>query len=85
MPVIALCRTVLLALSSLYFPDGSYLFTWLLLFAILALGWLFLSQENDFRLWLRAAILSVAAVPGIVLLIPAMILLLPLATRFDAQ
>lgn len=76
---------VLLVLSSLYFPGGSYLFTWPLLFGVLALGWLFYSKEQTSRPWLRAAVLSVAAAPGIVLLIPAMILLLPLATRFDVQ
>jgi hypothetical protein len=69
--------TILLVLSSLFFPGGSYLFTWPLLFSLLALGWLFLAKEPAARPWLRAAILSVAAVPGVVLLVPWM-------NRFDA-
>lgn len=80
-----LCWAVLLVLASLSFPGGSYLFTWPLLFAVLVLGWLFLINEPEAHLGPRAAALAVAAVPGIVLLIPAMILLLPLATRFDVE
>jgi hypothetical protein len=76
---------VLMVLSSLFFPGGSYLFTWPLLFSVLALGWLFLTKEPKARPWLRAAVLSVASVPGIVLLTEAMIFLLPLATRFDVD
>jgi hypothetical protein len=75
---------VLLVLSSLFFPGGSYLFTWPLLFSVLALGWLFFTKEPDARPWLRAAILSVAAVPGIVLLTSALLLLVPWMNRFDA-
>jgi hypothetical protein len=74
---------VLMVLSSLFFPGGSYLFTWPLLFSVLALGWLFFTKEPAARPWLRAAVLSMAAVPGIFLLTSAIIFLLPLATRFD--
>ena len=76
---------VLMVLSSLFFPGGSYLFTWPLLASVLALGWLFWTKEPAARPWLRAGVLSVASVPGIVLLTAAMIFLLPLATRFDVE
>jgi hypothetical protein len=78
------CWAVLLVLSSLFFPGGGYLFTWPLLFSGLALGWLFFTKEPAARPWLRAAILSVAAVPGIVLLTSALLLLVPWMNRFDA-
>ena len=76
---------VLMLLSSMCFPGGSHLFAWPLLFSVLALGWLFFTKEPATRPWLRAGVLSVASVPGIVLLTSAIILLLPLATRFDVQ
>jgi hypothetical protein len=76
---------VLMVLSRLFFPGGSYLFTWPLLFSVLALGWLFLTKGPAAHPLRRAAVLSVAAVPGIVLLTSAIIFLLPLATRFDVE
>jgi MFS family permease len=76
---------VLMVLSSLFFPGGSYLFTWPLLASVLALGWLFITKEPVAHPWLRAGVLSVASVPGIVLLTSAIIFLLPLATRFDVE
>jgi hypothetical protein len=72
---------VLMVLSSLFFPGGSYLFTWPLLFSVLALGWLFLTKEPAAHPWLSAG----DSVSGIVLLTEAMIFLLPLATRFDVE
>ncbi|SRR6266568_2937576 len=62
---------ILLVGSSLFYPAGSFLFTWPLLFSVLALGWLFFMKEPAARPWLRTAILAVAAAPGIVLLPPA--------------
>jgi hypothetical protein len=76
---------VLMVLSSMFFPGGSYLFAWPLMFSLLALGWLFLTKEPAARPWMRAGVLSMASVPGIVLLTSAMIYLLPLATRFDVD
>jgi hypothetical protein len=76
---------VLMVLSSLFFPGGSYLFTWPLLFSVLALGWMFFIKEPAARPWLHAGVLSVASVPGILLLTEALIFLLPLATRFDVE
>src|SRR5207245_10660112 len=72
------CWAILMALCSLSFPGGSYLFTWPLLFSVLAPGWLFFAKEPISRPWLLAAILSVAAVPGIVLLPPMINYLMPL-------
>jgi hypothetical protein len=76
---------LLMILSSIFFPGGSYLFTWPLLFCLLALGWLFLAKEPKAHPWLRAGALAVASVPGILLLTEAIIFLLPLATRFDVE
>lgn len=71
---------IVLVLLSLVFPGGflggSYLFTWPLLFSELALGGLFLLKEPAARPWLRAAILSVAVVPAIVVLLPPIMLFL---------
>ncbi len=75
---------ILLVLSSMLFPGGSYLFTWPLLCSVLALGWLFLTKEPATRPWLRPAILGLAAVPGTVLLTSALLLLVPWMNRFDA-
>jgi hypothetical protein len=80
---VLVCWAVLMLSSSLFFPGGSYLFTWPLLASVLALGWLFLTKEPEAHPWLLAAVLAVASIPGIVLLTEAMIFLLPLATRFD--
>lgn len=77
--------TILSVLSSLFFPGGSYLFTWPLLFAVLVLGWMLLTTRHPSHPWLRAPVLSLAMVPGIVLLIAAILFLLPLAIRLDAE
>jgi hypothetical protein len=66
--------------SSLFYPTGSFLFTWPLLASGLALGWLFFMKAPAAHPWLRAAMLAVAAVPGIVLLTSLVIYLVPLAT-----
>jgi hypothetical protein len=79
------CWAILLVLSSLYYPTGSFLFTWPLLASELALDWLFLMKEPAAHPWRRAAMLAVAAVPGIVLLTPLVIYLVPLATYIGVQ
>lgn len=76
---------ILLVLSSLFYPTGSFLFIWPLLFSALTLGWLFFTKEPAARSWLRAAILAVAAVPGIVLLTPLVIYLEPLVSYMGVQ
>ena len=53
---------VLMVLSSLYFPGGSYLFTWPLLASVLALGWMFFTKDPAARPWLRAVVLSYQSV-----------------------
>jgi hypothetical protein len=71
---------IVLVLLSLFFPGGflggSYLFTWPLLASALALGGLFLLKEPAAHPWLRAAILSVAMVPAVVVLLPPLLLFL---------
>jgi hypothetical protein len=74
---------VLLLVSSLFLPGGSYLFTLPLLFGALSLGWLFFTREPTSRPWLRAVILSVAAVPGVALLPPMINYLMPLVSYLE--
>ena len=76
---------VLLGVSSLYYPTGSFLFTWPLLFSTLALGWLFFMRDSAAHSWLRATVLAIASVPGIVLLTPLVIYLVPLMSYIEAQ
>ena len=76
---------VLLGVSSLYYPTGSFLFTWPLLFSTLALGWLFFTRDSAAHPWLRATVLAIASVPGIVLLTPLVIYLVPLMSYIEAQ
>ncbi len=56
---------ILMILASLYFPGASYLFTWPLLFAILALAFFFARGERAGGKSL--VVFSVCAIPGIVM------------------
>ena len=76
---------VLLGVSSLFYPTGSFLFTWPLLLGTLALGWLFFTRDSAAHPWLRATVLAIASVPGIVLLTPLVIYLVPLMSYIEAQ
>ncbi|MGZ3623324.1 MAG: M28 family peptidase [Ktedonobacteraceae bacterium] len=76
---------MLLVVSSLFYPTGSFLFTWPLLFSTLGLGWLFFTRDSTAHPWLRATVLAVASVPGIVLLTPLVIYLVPLMSYIEAQ
>jgi hypothetical protein len=55
---------------SLFVPGGSYLLTWPLLFMIAGLAWLFASKESDPPPARKLAILSLFAIPGILLFVP---------------
>ncbi|MEA5597906.1 M20/M25/M40 family metallo-hydrolase [Rivularia sp. UHCC 0363] len=60
----------LMVLTSLLMPGASYLFTLPLFFSLLGLGWIFLKYKQIDNSWQQVIILSVTAIPGIILLIP---------------
>ncbi len=76
---------LLLLVSSFFYPTGSFIFAWPLLFSTLALGWLFFIQKSGVHPWVRATILSIASVPSIILLTPLIIYLVPLMSYIEAQ
>ena len=64
---------ICMVVSSIAFPETSFIFTWPLLFSILATGYWFLSMNEDnesFSIYQIAGFL-IAALTGIVLLVPA--------------
>ncbi|PPS40963.1 M28 family peptidase [Chroococcidiopsis sp. TS-821] len=65
--------TVLMFFSSAAMPGASYLLAIPLLFNLLLLGWMMLKREFLFGSWTYVVALVFAAVPGIFLLIPAML------------
>ncbi|MDX6694478.1 MAG: hypothetical protein QOF02_2081 [Blastocatellia bacterium] len=67
-----ICWAVVMTLSGLFLQGGSYLFIWPLLFMLAALGTVFLSRRKAQAVEPNELLLlSLCAVPGIVLLIPA--------------
>jgi len=62
-----LCWLVLLLLTSVFMPGGSYAFAWPLLIAMLGLAYSFTAKE---RTLLSLLVLLLCAVPAIVLLVP---------------
>lgn len=65
----------LMIATALYLPGGSYIFTWPLLFSLLALGLLFATRGEQPSAPKRFAILSLGAIPGLVLLVPTIYLI----------
>ena len=66
---------LLMVLTSLYLPGASYLFTWPLLFSLMGLGFIFASRHRKPGLGKRFAVLSLCALPGIILLTPTIYLI----------
>ena len=67
---VLLLWVVLAILESLFVPGASYLFTWPLLFSILALGWLILAAVRRVDQFTRALVLCCLAVPALVIIPP---------------
>jgi hypothetical protein len=67
--------TVLMLLSSVYLPGFSYLFAWPLLAALLAMLWRLRIGDRQEAPWSSAGALALAAMPGIILVTPAIYLL----------
>jgi hypothetical protein len=62
---------VLLVLTSILLPGASFVFQWPLLFGLAGLGWLIVARDSDKRSsFLNAVVLSLCAVPGIILVAP---------------
>ncbi|MGK7876947.1 MAG: M20/M25/M40 family metallo-hydrolase [Xenococcaceae cyanobacterium] len=66
---------LLMVLTSLYLPGASYLFAWPLLFSLLGLGFTFASRHRKSGLGKRFTVLSLCALPGIILLTPTIYLI----------
>jgi hypothetical protein len=76
---------LLMTLSSLLAPGGSYLFTWPLLFSVIALGISLTAKNQKTFSWTHSALLSICALPGIILLTPmAYLMVTGLATKWSA-
>lgn len=67
--------TILMLLTSIALPGFSYLFTWPLLAALLAMLWRLRTSDRRFALWWSTGALALAAIPGIIILTPAIYLL----------
>lgn len=61
---------ILTVASSLYLPGGSYLFTWPLLFSLIALGCVLAARSSVEASLSSVATLSILAIPGILLVVP---------------
>src|SRR4029079_10955244 len=59
---------ILMIVTSIFLPGGSFLFHWPLLFGLIGLGWMILAPRREGLL--NVLILALCAVPGIVLLVP---------------
>jgi hypothetical protein len=65
-----LCWVILLLLASISLPGGSYLLAWPLLFILLGLAYTFMAKEGKRHSLINLVVLSLCAVPAIVLLVP---------------
>jgi Peptidase family M28 len=61
---------ILMVATGLFLPGGSYLFTWPLLSSLIALPFMFASKDREQAPIKRLAVLSICAVPGILLFTP---------------
>lgn len=62
---------VFLLVVTIMFPLANYLFTWPLLFALIGVAYLFSSSGQKSLTWMGVALLSVAGLPGVLLMLPA--------------
>lgn len=62
---------LLMVLTSIFLPGASFIFHWPLLFSLIGIGWMMLSpQHKRTRSLLDFVVLSLCALPGIVLMAP---------------
>lgn len=63
--------TILLLLTSVLLPGGSYLLAWPLLFTLLGLAYTFVAKEGEADSPLKLVVLLLCATPAVVLFVPA--------------
>ena len=61
---------VLMVIASLLLPGASFVFHWPLLFGLIALGWLILAPANLNKRWLNSVVISLCALPVLILMAP---------------
>ncbi len=70
--------TILMMLASVMLPGASFLFTWPLLFSLLALGVMFFGREDPAQRpdsVKRVAVLSIGAIPALLIVVPMIYLI----------
>jgi hypothetical protein len=67
---------VLMVATAVFLPGASYLFTWPLLFSLIALGGAIALRERSLTSWRYLALVAVAAIPCLILFSPLIQLLL---------
>jgi hypothetical protein len=70
-----LCWLLLLVVVSVLIPGGSYILTWPLLFSLISLALMFRAGESEGVSTKRFIIMSLCAIPGIILLVPMVYLI----------
>jgi hypothetical protein len=70
--------------TSILLPGLSYLFTWPLLFSALAWGWVHWEESPAVNSWRREMVLLAGAVPGLIILVPATVVMLNFAPYIGA-
>ncbi|HET9016001.1 MAG TPA: M20/M25/M40 family metallo-hydrolase [Thermomicrobiaceae bacterium] len=71
--------------ASVVLPGGGYLFTWPLVGAALALGWLFLRPERGASTGLTVGTMALVVVPSVALLTPVVLAVAAVAAYLGAQ
>lgn len=75
--------TLVLWFTSVTVPGISYIVAWPLLFGILPVAWILLVDESRQRVWARMLVLSVAAMPAILILPGTLYQIVGLVNRFE--
>lgn len=67
--------TILMLLTSVMLPGASFMFTWPLLFSLLALGFMFFGEEEKPDSAKRVVVFSIGAIPGLLIVVPLIYLI----------
>jgi hypothetical protein len=81
----ALLWLLLLVFGSVFLPGASYLFAWPLFFTLLGIGYLLAVESEISTSVKKLAVISVCAIPGIILLAPLTYLILAALTLKNAH
>src|SRR6185295_12220206 len=69
------CELLILLVSSLFLPGGTYLLIWPMLANLIALGFLIVKKDPEGSSTIGATVLALGAAPAILLLVPIIYLL----------